>query len=91
MKYDGGSLWTCESGPDDVPAVLLCSGGPGCCDYLEPVAKMIDNIWPDNAEKLCDELREFLTGSKRLPISRIAEVIIHYSGVECKNDKKRVK
>ena len=43
VKYDDGSLWACESGPDDAPAVLLCSGGPGCCDYLEPVAKMIDN------------------------------------------------
>jgi proline iminopeptidase len=24
--------------------VVLVSGGPGCCDYLEPVASLIDNI-----------------------------------------------
>ena len=23
---------------------LLCSGGPGCCDYLEPVAQMFDDL-----------------------------------------------
>lgn len=23
--------------------MLLCNGGPGCCDYLEPVAAMIDD------------------------------------------------
>jgi len=24
--------------------VLLCPGGPGCCDYLEPVAEMLDDL-----------------------------------------------
>ena len=22
---------------------MLCNGGPGCCDYLGPVASLIDN------------------------------------------------
>jgi proline iminopeptidase len=33
-------LWTTADG-SGVP-VLLISGGPGCCDYLEPVAALID-------------------------------------------------
>lgn len=23
---------------------MLCNGGPGCCDYLEPVAQMLDDV-----------------------------------------------
>ncbi len=23
---------------------MLCNGGPGCCDYLEPVAEMLDDM-----------------------------------------------
>ena len=43
VSYEGGVLWSCESGSSDAPPVILCSGGPGCCYYLEPVAKMIDS------------------------------------------------
>ena len=32
-------LWTTAQG-EGVP-ILLCSGGPGCCDYLEPVAELL--------------------------------------------------
>jgi proline iminopeptidase len=39
---DGASLWTCASGSGS--GVLLSSGGPGCCDYMEPVASMIDDL-----------------------------------------------
>ena len=35
-------LWTIAQG-NGVP-LILCSGGPGCCDYLEPVAGMLDNL-----------------------------------------------
>ena len=45
IPYDRGNLWTCESGsekPNLIP-ILLCSGGPGCCDYLKPVANMLDD------------------------------------------------
>ena len=35
-------LWTIVQGKG-VPLVL-CSGGPGCCDYLEPIAGMVDDL-----------------------------------------------
>ena len=35
-------IWTATQGKD-IP-VLLCNGGPGCADYLGPVATMIDDI-----------------------------------------------
>lgn len=35
-------LWTIVQGRG-VPLVL-CSGGPGCCDYLEPLAGMLDDL-----------------------------------------------
>ena len=38
----GGQLWTTAEG-DGLP-LLLCNGGPGCCDYLEPVAHMLSDI-----------------------------------------------
>ncbi|MCL2126234.1 MAG: alpha/beta hydrolase [Oscillospiraceae bacterium] len=43
VKYDDGVLWTCESGSSEAAPVLLCSGGPGCCDYLEPIADMLES------------------------------------------------
>ena len=39
---DGAMLWTVQSG-HGFP-VMLCNGGPGCCDYLTPVAEMLDDI-----------------------------------------------
>ena len=35
-------LWTCASG-QGMP-VMLCNGGPGCCDYLGPVAALMDDV-----------------------------------------------
>jgi proline iminopeptidase len=35
-------LWTARSGTGR--PVLLASGGPGCCDYLQPVAAMLDDV-----------------------------------------------
>ena len=43
IEYDGGILWSCESGRSDARPVMLCSGGPGCCDYLKPVADMLNH------------------------------------------------
>jgi proline iminopeptidase len=37
----GGKIWTNREG-QGIP-LLLCNGGPGCCDYLEPVAKMLED------------------------------------------------
>ena len=39
---DGTRLWT-EAGGRGC-RVLLCNGGPGCCDYLAPVADMLEDI-----------------------------------------------
>ncbi len=45
------SLWTASSSaptPSETvrtgAALLLASGGPGCCDYLAPVAAMVDDL-----------------------------------------------
>jgi pimeloyl-ACP methyl ester carboxylesterase len=37
----GVTIWTMQTG-HGFP-VMLCNGGPGCCDYLEPLAQMIDD------------------------------------------------
>jgi proline iminopeptidase len=42
VNSDSVRLWTIAQG-QGVP-VVLCSGGPGCCDYLAPVAAMLDDI-----------------------------------------------
>ena len=41
--YSGGArIWTCTSGKG-IP-FLMFNGGPGCDDYLDPVAKLIENV-----------------------------------------------
>lgn len=42
VPVDGGQLWTDAEG-EGVP-VMFISGGPGCCDYLEPVAGMLEGV-----------------------------------------------
>ncbi|EEL50026.1 alpha/beta fold hydrolase [Bacillus cereus] len=42
IETSGCRLWTAKQGRG-IP-VLLISGGPGCADYLEPVASLIDDI-----------------------------------------------
>ena len=39
---NGVSIWTAYNG-EGIP-VLLCNGGPGCCETLEPVANMLDDM-----------------------------------------------
>ena len=43
VNSNGVSIWTTRNGTAGL-RVLLCNGGPGCCDYLEPVANLIDDI-----------------------------------------------
>lgn len=38
----GGRIWTAAQGAG--PPLLLCPGGPGCADYLGPVAGLIDDL-----------------------------------------------
>ena len=42
VNSEGAALWTVSQGKG--MALMLCNGGPGCCDYLEPVARMIEDI-----------------------------------------------
>ncbi len=50
IDVGGARLWvgshqaSHQIGADPALPVLLCSGGPGCCDYLEPVAQMLDGL-----------------------------------------------
>jgi proline iminopeptidase len=42
VNSDGARLWTVAHGRG-MP-LMVCNGGPGCCDYLAPVAAMLDDI-----------------------------------------------
>ncbi len=42
LQVNGAKLWVAEQG-SGLPVVLI-SGGPGCCDYLEPIAAFINDI-----------------------------------------------
>jgi hypothetical protein len=39
---DGVKIWTTQTGEGQ--PVMLCNGGAGCCDYLGPVAGMLDDM-----------------------------------------------
>lgn len=39
---NGVNIWTIRKG-EGYP-VMLCNGGAGCCDYLEPVAETLDDM-----------------------------------------------
>jgi proline iminopeptidase len=42
VNSDSVNIWTTRTG-EGYP-VMLCNGGAGCCDYLAPVAQMLDDI-----------------------------------------------
>ena len=42
MECDAARIWSCESGRPDGQPVLCFNGGPGCDDYLAPVAAMLE-------------------------------------------------
>ncbi len=42
VTSNGVNIWTASQG-EGIP-LLLCNGGPGCCDYLGPVADMVDDL-----------------------------------------------
>jgi proline iminopeptidase len=42
IAVNGTELWVAAQGSG--APLILCSGGPGCCDYLEPVAAMVDDL-----------------------------------------------
>ncbi|MEM7345489.1 MAG: alpha/beta hydrolase, partial [Chloroflexota bacterium] len=41
LNNKGTELWSIKQG-DGIP-LILCNGGPGCDDYLEPVSRMIED------------------------------------------------
>jgi len=41
----GASIWTHARGTAHRGSILLCSGGPGCCDYLLPVSEMLEDTF----------------------------------------------
>jgi proline iminopeptidase len=42
VDSNGVNIWTTRTG-EGYP-VMLCNGGAGCCDYLEPVAETLDDM-----------------------------------------------
>jgi proline iminopeptidase len=42
IEIGGVRLWTVQQG--EGPPLMLSNGGPGCCDYLEPIARMIEDL-----------------------------------------------
>jgi len=42
ILVDNLTLWTIEQGAGY--PVILCNGGAGCCDYLQPIAEMIEDM-----------------------------------------------
>jgi proline iminopeptidase len=43
IKNGNIKIWTEISGIKNEKYIILCNGGPGCCDYLLPVSQMIDD------------------------------------------------
>lgn len=42
IQADGARLWSTVTGSG--PTMLMFNGGPGCDDYLEPVAELLDDV-----------------------------------------------
>jgi proline iminopeptidase len=42
VDSNGVKIWT--TGTGEGHPVMLCNGGAGCCDYLAPVAEMLDDM-----------------------------------------------
>ena len=43
ITNDGAKIWTEISDTSSTKYVILCNGGPGCCDYLLPISQMIED------------------------------------------------
>lgn len=40
---NGIKIWTDIRGEQNNKFLILCNGGPGCCDYLSPVSEMLED------------------------------------------------
>lgn len=45
VSHSHVKLWTEITGKNNDKHIMLCNGGPGCADYLEPVAHMLDDMF----------------------------------------------
>lgn len=45
VESNGVKIWTDARGQNKKGSVLLCNGGPGCCDYLRPVSEMLEDAY----------------------------------------------
>lgn len=43
IQSGGAKIWTDRRGNCEKGFVLLCSGGPGSCDYLQPISEMMED------------------------------------------------
>ena len=43
IEIENERIWTEKRGQGGVPVILI-SGGPGTCNYLEPLSALIDDI-----------------------------------------------
>ena len=82
INSGGVRIWTCARGKG-VP-IILCAGGAGCCDYLEPVAEMIDDLatvvrWEDRG---CGRSECPPPYDVRTSIAAMEDIRAHY-GFEC--------
>ncbi|WP_459502305.1 alpha/beta fold hydrolase [Bacillus sp. C1] len=76
IETRGFRLWTVKQGKG-IP-VLFISGGPGCADYLEPVARLLDDI--------CEVVRFDPRGCGRSEFDGIG-----YGVKECIEDMERIR
>lgn len=42
VNVNGAELWVAEQGKGK--PLVLCTGGLGFCDYLEPIAEILDDL-----------------------------------------------
>jgi len=45
ISSNGALIWTQARGEAIKGTVLMCSGGPGCCDYMSPVSEMLEDAY----------------------------------------------
>lgn len=77
VREGGPALWTTAEG-DGVP-VLFIPGGPGCCDYLEPVAQVVTGVRAIRFEpRGCGRSETAETYRLTDAIADIERVRIHY-------------
>lgn len=80
MYLDSGgfNLWAASHG-EGTP-VVLCSGGPGCCDYLAPVADLLEGVATvfRFEARGCGRSEKALTYSVETSLTDLEAVRVHF-------------